>query len=132
MSKYAIQLGDALIAALKSVPSAHASQLSAYWANREFFASEFHHFVSVLDDYENRIGIMKAAHEKYCQIHGTTKKYEWALQNQGISETTSNAERKRMIGDVRSWLVELAERSLNERISNNEEYDSFMRKLKTD
>ena len=131
MSQYSINLASAIYKALSSVPSAQPAVVAGYWANREFFYSEFVHFLNVAKEYDNRRTTMKSAYDKYVARNGGPhNRNEFGKPRQQIRSTTDKSWRRTAASDVRTALVSLADRSLNLKIATDAEYDEFLAKLK--
>ncbi len=131
MSKYLINVGSSIVAALDGVSSAQPAMVAGYWANIDFWLEEFRHFVRITDGYKQRSENMKVSHDRYCQKHGGPhNRNEFGQPHQSAMATTSDPERKRIVGAVRSSLMHVADRALNLRIITNSQYDEFIEQLK--
>lgn len=132
MSKYVLNIGSAIVDALDGVKSAQPAMVAGYWANIPFWLEEFHHLIVASQTYESRLERMRLAHHRYTQQHGGPFNLdEFGEPFQSAIATTSAADRKRIIGAVRSALESVADRALNLKIIPLSEYDRFMESLTT-
>ena len=132
MSNYVLNIGSAIVDALGGVPSAQPAMVAGYWANRQFWLEEFRHLIGISEDYERRSERMKSAHDRYTREHGGPFNLdEFGRPFQSANATTSIADRKRIIGAVRSSLMDLADRAFDLKITSRYDYDGFIEELKS-
>lgn len=133
MSRYSINIADALTKALSGVPSAQPEGVAGYWANRDFFHAEFMHFVAVAKGYEDRRRTMKTAYDDFANKSGGAKNLDHFGNSRGnIVATTDRSWRREKASEIRKALKRLAERALELGITNDSNYDEFVRSLRID
>lgn len=131
MSKYIINVGSAIVAALEGISATQPAIVAGFWANREFWFQELQHLRHIHNEYEQRLETMTAAHDRYANAHeGVHNRDEFGIPMQSPQKTTTGGERQRIVGNVHSALVKLADRALDLKITHGREYDSFVEKLR--
>ncbi len=131
MSHYIYNLGASIERALAQVPSAQAAQVAGYWAVRDFWVEEFNHLLEVLDGYDVRLDRMRSGYEAYLEKGGREHYVDqFGNLKQTVRDTSSAPERRRVAGDARAALKDLAERSLNLGIASPADYEAFIELLK--
>ena len=68
MSKYSINIGNALITALAGVSAAQRASVAGYLANRDFFHAGFRHFLEVATEYDNRRATMRKTRSRMFRV----------------------------------------------------------------
>ena len=127
MSKYVDRVAKTIVDGLAGVPKAQPAMVAGYWANRQFWLDEFSHLVRIANDYPLRVERMQAAHDRYAAQHGGThNRDEFGEPFQVIGRTTTKGERKRSIGEARNSLQALADRVLNLKIADLDQYEDFV------
>lgn len=131
MSQYVKNIGSSILGAIDSVPSAQPAQVAGYWANIDFWLVQFRHLLAISAGYDHRLDQMKSAHDRYLHQHGGPhNRDEFGQPMQAATSTTSAAERKRIVGAVRTSLTRVADRALDLSIITITKYDDFIERLK--
>ena len=131
MSNYIYNLGTSIERALARVPSAQPEQVAGYWANREFWLSEFDHLLAVIEGFDGRLAQMRDAYDCYVKGHGGEHNAdEFGVPRQRIGDPTSPSQRRQDAAGARSALKALADRAMDLRIATGDEYNLFIRRLR--
>ena len=131
MSKYIYNLSASLERALAGVPTAPPGQVAGYWANRDFWLSEFDHLLSVIAGFEGRLQRMDLAYDWYVRNHPAKEsRDEFGTVGQRPKDPTSGSQRRGDASDARTALKVLADRSLDLNIAKPDEYEAFIRRLR--
>jgi hypothetical protein len=131
MSQYIYNLGACIERALSGVPRAQPAQIAGYWANRDFWLAEFEHLLAVIDGFDARLEPMRIAYEEHSQrLGGEHNADEFGVPRQRVSDPTSPQQRRQDAAGARSALKKLADRSLDLKIADANEYDAFVIRLR--
>ena len=131
MSKYIYNLGASIERALSGVPEAQPAQVAGYWANRDFWLSEFEHLPDVIDGFDKRLTRMKIAYDWYTKNHGGEhNRDEFGTPRQRVYDPTSDSQRRADASGARTSLKQLADRAIDLRIAKPSEYDAFVTRLR--
>src|SRR5262245_57754811 len=95
MSRYLIEIGEALAKVLENASSSQPEQFAGYVANLDFWLSEFEHLVAASGGFHERFKTMSQARNDYLATHGGGNNLDDCGQPyQGVVKTTSEKERK--------------------------------------
>ena len=130
MSNYVLNIGSAIIKALEGVPRAQPALVAGYWENIDFWLGELAHLIAVSDGYDDRLSVMKLAHDGYLRGSAPHNQDDFGIPFQSAVSTTSNAERKRMISSARASLRQVADRALDLCLISVAEYNGFIERLR--
>ena len=131
MSQYIIAQGKTLSEVFERAASAQPAQFCGYWANIDFWLSELEHFVSITNGYEGRVRIMRDAYDRYIAAEGGSHNLdEFGVPYQGVWETTTVGDRRRIVGRARSAFVRVAQRGVELGLIDWDGYADLIQRLK--
>jgi hypothetical protein len=129
MSKYIADICETVAGVLDRATRAQPEQFAGYWANVEFWISEYEHVVDVAAGYEDRFQSMKAARDQYIQLHGGPHNLDDSGHPYYSFRPSKRSDRLDSIGAVQRALERFVERAQQLGIIGFEDSDRVMERI---
>ena len=126
MSRYIESIGNALAEVLDRCARSRTEQFAGYCANLEFWISECEHLRGLIEGFDRRFEIMKSASDRYqTQLSHDTSRDDCGVPYQSVKRTTSNGDRERVYGSVKSSMSKILRRAYDLELIDLDDFDRF-------